>query len=363
MYSFDMTSEQKMLVETVHRFAEKEMRPVFRTAEETHTVPAKTLQTGWELGLLPGSIDPAYGGFGEYSALTSALYVEELGWGDVGISLHLLTPNLFALPIALWGTDQQKATYLEPFCHEHFAHATAGLIEPVYQFDPADLATTAKRQGDLYLLDGKKSYVPLANDAEYFLVYAQENGLTQAFIVPATAPGISVGEQTRLMGVNAFGVYPVTFTQVRIPIVNRLGGSKGIRLSRFLAVSRMALAALAVGQARAAYEYALAYAKDRTAFGEPIAHRQSIAFMLANMRIEIEATRLMVWEAAYRYDTQQDATQAALLAKRYADKMVLDVTDSAVQILGGHGYVRDHPVELWLRNGRGFVAWDGLLLA
>lgn len=363
MYSFDITSEQKMLVETVHRFAEKEVRPVFREAEEAHAAPAKLVQTGWELGLLPGSIEPAYGGFGEYSALTSALYLEELGWGDVGISLHLLTPNLFALPIALWGTEEQKKSYLGQFCDERFARATAALIEPVYQFDPADLATTAEKQGDSYRLTGQKSYVPLAHEAEHFLVYAKENNVTQAFIVPAAATGIKIGERTMLMGVKAFGVYAVDFQQVRVPVANRLGGSKGIRLSRLLTVSRMALAALAVGQARAAYEYALAYAKERTAFGEPIAHRQSIAFMLANMRIEIEATRLMVWEAAYRYDAKEDATKAALLAKQYADKMVLEVTDSAVQILGGHGYVRDHPVELWLRNGRGFATWDGLLLA
>ena len=363
MYSFEMTTEQKMLVETVHRFAEKEMRPHFREAEEAHAVPQPLVQTGWELGLLPGSIEPAYGGFGDYSAVTSALYLEELGWGDVGISLHLLTPNLFALPIALWGTQQQKAAYLPAFCNEHFARATAALIEPVYQFDPADLVTTAKKQGDTYLLNGKKSYVPLAPEAEYLLVYAQENGLTQAFIVPATTPGMTIGERVMLMGVKAFGVYPVAFENVQISAANRLGGNKGIRLNRLLTVSRMGVAALAVGQARAAYEYALAYAKERTAFGEPIAHRQSIAFMLATMRIEIEATRLMVWEAAYRYDTKQDASKAACLAKQYADKMVLEVTDSAVQILGGHGYVRDHPVELWLRNGRGFATWDGMLLA
>jgi acyl-CoA dehydrogenase len=363
MYAFDMTPEQKMLVETVHRFAEKEVRPRFREAEETHAVPAKLVQTGWELGLLPGSIEPIYGGFGEYSALTSALYLEELGWGDVGISLHLLTPNLFALPVALWGTPQQKADYLPQFCNEQFARATAALIEPVYQFDPADLATVAEKQAAAYLLNGQKTYVPLADEAEHFLVYAKENGITQAFIVPAVTPGVTIGERIMLMGVKAFGVYPVTFTQVRIPAANRLGGSKGIRLSRLLTVSRIALAALAVGQARAAYDYALAYAKERTAFGEPIAHRQSIAFMLANMRIEIEATRLLVWEAAYRYDAKQDASKAAVLAKQYADKMVLEVTDNAVQVLGGHGYVRDHPVELWLRNGRGFAMWDGLLLA
>jgi len=363
MYSFDMTSEQKMLVETVHRFAEKELRTAFRAAEEAHAAPDKLVQMGWELGLLPGSIEPTYGGFGEYSALTSALYLEELGWGDVGISLHLLTPNLFALPVALWGTEEQKRTYLKQFCNEHFARATAALIEPVYQFDPADLATTAEKAGKSYLITGQKSYVPLANKAAQFLVYAKENNITQAFIVPADTAGITIGARTMLMGVNALGVYSVDFHQARIPAENRLGGNKGIRLSRLLTVSRVGLAALAVGQARAAYEYALAYAKERTAFGEPIAHRQSIAFMLANMRIEIEATRLMVWEAAYRYDTKQDATKAAALAKQYADKMVLEVTDSAVQILGGHGYVRDHPVELWLRNGRGFAMWDGMVLA
>jgi alkylation response protein AidB-like acyl-CoA dehydrogenase len=119
---------------------------------------------------------------------------------------------------------------------------------------------------------------------------------------------------------------------------------------------------MAVGQARAAYEYALKYSKERTAFGEPIAQRQSIAFLLANMRIEIEAARLMVWEAAYRFDQREDATRAAMIAKQYADKMVLEVTDGAVQVLGGHGYVRDHPVELWLRNGRGFAMWDGLVM-
>ncbi|HRW11031.1 MAG TPA: acyl-CoA dehydrogenase, partial [Caldilineaceae bacterium] len=199
--------------------------------------------------------------------------------------------------------------------------------------------------------------------ATQMLIYARENNLTQAFLVSTDTPGVQVGARVQLMGIKALDLYEVTLAQVRIPLANRLGGSKGIRLSRLLAVSRIGLAALAVGQARAAYEYALAYAKERTAFGEPIAHRQSIAFMLANMRIELEATRLMAQEAAYRFDQGEDAGKAALLAKNYADKMVLEVTDSAVQILGGHGYVRDHPVELWLRNGRGFATWDGLLLA
>ncbi|MFN8490294.1 MAG: acyl-CoA dehydrogenase family protein [Caldilineaceae bacterium] len=363
MYSFDLTSEQKMLMETVHRFAEQKLRPRYRAAEEAKAVPDTLVQSGWELGLLPGSIDAQYGGFGEYSALTSALYLEELGWGDVGISLHLLTPNLFALPIALFGSKDQKEKYLSQFCEEGFPKATAAITEPVLQFDPAELATTAEKVDGNYVINGKKTFVPLAKGAELFLVYARENGITQAFIVPADTPGIQVGDRVMMMGVRALASYSVRFENVTVPAANRLGGLKGIRLNRLLTVSRIGLAALAVGQARAAYEYAVQYAKERMAFGEPIAQRQSIAFMLANMRIEIEATRLMVWEAAYKLDNQEDAAKAAILAKQYADKMVLEVTDGAVQVLGGHGYVRDHPVELWLRNGRGFAAWDGLVMA
>jgi len=363
MYSFTTTSEQKMLIETVHRFAENEMRPLFREAEESRCIPQQVVQTGWELGLLPASIEATYGGFGDYSALTSTLFLEELGWGDVALTLHLLTPNLFALPIALWGTEEQKERYLPRFCGEEIAYATAAMVEPVYQFDPATLATTAIKEGDSYLINGHKTIVPLTGNAEQMLVYACENKLTQAFILPIETPGIQIRSQVNLMGIKALDLCEVTFDHVRVPASNRLGGRKGMRLSRLLTVSRIGLAALAVGQARAAYEYALAYAKERMAFGEPIAQRQSIAFMLANMRIEIEAARLMAHEAAYTFDQHEDATTAAFLAKQYADKMVLDVTDNAVQILGGHGYVRDHPVELWLRNGRGFATWDGLLLA
>ncbi|MBI1293443.1 acyl-CoA dehydrogenase [bacterium] len=364
MYSFDMTAEQKMLVETVHRYAEKVLRPVYRDAEEDQCAPANAIRTGWELGLLPASIDAAFGGFGEYSALMSALFLEELGWGDVGLSLHLLAPNLFALPVALFGTKEQQAEFLPRFCDENFPQATAALIEPVYQFDPTTLATTAEKDGDHYVINGVKTMVPLANEAKTFLVYAQERNRTQAFIVPAATVGVTVADRVTMMGARALAVFSLRFDGVKVPAANRLGGLKGIRLSRLLTVTRMSAAALAIGQARAAYEYALAYAKERTAFGEPIAHRQSIAFMLAEMAMEIEGVRLQVWEAAYRFDSREDATRLAALAKLAADKMVLQVTDHAVQILGGHGYIREHPVELWLRNGRGFAAWgEGLVMA
>ena len=363
MYSFDMTPEQKMLVDTVHRYAEEVLRPAHRDAEELRHAPERAIEIGWELGLLPSSIPEEYGGFGHYSALDSALYLEELGWGDVGIALHLLTPNLFAQPVNLFGTKEQKEKYLPFFCGEEFPKATATLIEPVFQFDPGELSTVAIRDGNQYVISGKKTYVPLADRAELFLVYAREGGRTQAFIVPRETPGLKVGERIKVMGINALAMYEVELDEVKVPRANRLGGPKGIRINRILTVSRIGAAALAVGQARAAYEYALNYAKERVAFGEPIAHRQSIAFMLANMAIDIEGARLQTWEAAYRFDNREDASRLAVLAKTFADKMVLEVTDGAVQVLGGHGYVREHPVELWYRNGRGFATWEGLVMA
>ncbi len=199
MYSFDLTSEQRMLVDTVHRYAAQKLRPGFRAAEAAGSVPPDVVQTGWELGLLPGSIDAEYGGFGDYSALTSALYLEELGWGDVGMALHLLTPNLFALPIALFGTKEQKEQHLPRFCDEQFPKASAALVEPVYQFDPAALATTAAKEDNAYVIDGVKTLAPLAQEAEWFLVYAREGDLTQAFIVAADTPGLRIGDPVTMI--------------------------------------------------------------------------------------------------------------------------------------------------------------------
>ena len=164
------------------------------------------------------------------------------------------------------------------------------------------------------------------------------------------------------MGIKALATYELTLKDCRIPRENRLGGEKGCDFNLIMNSSRVALAAMAVGVARAAFEYSRDYAKERVAFGEPIASRQAIAFMLAEMAIEVDATRLMTWEAAWKLDRKEDATKEASLAKTYADDMAVTVTDRAVQILGGHGYIRDHPVELWLRNGRGFATFDGMAI-
>ena len=193
-------------------------------------------------------------------------------------------------------------------------------------------------------------------------VYAAEDGKTQAFLVPVVTEGLTVGSRNKLMGINSLPAYLVTLNEVRVPAANKLGGENGIDFSLILNHSRVALGAAAVGMARAGFEYARDYAKERVQFGEPIAHRQSIAFMLADMATEVDEARLLVWEAAWLLDRGQNVTREATIMKQQVDRMVMQVTDRAVQILGGYGYIREYPVELWLRNARGFAAFDGLAM-
>ena len=239
---------------------------------------------------------------------------------------------------------------------------TAALTEPVVKFDPYRLNTTAVRDGDEYVLNGTKTAVPLAETAELLLIYADEDGKTQGFLVPAAAAGLTVDKKAKLMGIKGLPTFMLTLADCRVPVENKLGGDDGINFGLILNHSRVALAAAAVGVARAGYEYALDYAKQRVQFGEPIAHKQCIAFMLADMATDIDEARLLVWEAAWQMDQGKDITRDAALMKQRVDDIVVQVADRALQILGGYGYIREYPVELWLRNARGFASFDGLAI-
>lgn len=363
MISFSPTEEQLMIVKMVQQFANDEMRKHHRECDEGGMIPEHIVNTAWQLGLISSSIPEEYGGAGgERSAVTGVLIAEELAWGDLAIAMHILCPALVVNPILEMGTEEQKKKYLPAFCGANFKAATAALIEPKFAFDPYSLSTTAKLEDSIYVINGQKCYVPLAADAELLIVYANERGKTQGFIIEKSINGLEVGEREKNMGIKALATYELFIKDCHIPKENRLGGENGCDFSRILNCSKVALSAMAVGVAKAAFEYSRDYAKERVAFGEPIAARQAIAFMLAEMAIEIDATRLMTWEAAWRLDRKEDATKEASLVKNYADDMVMMVTDRAVQILGGHGYIRDHPVELWLRNGRGFATFDGMAI-
>ncbi len=363
MISFSPSEEQQMIVNMVKQVATDEFRKVYREADESEEIPAHVVDTAWQMGFISSGIPEEHNGLGgEHSAITGSLIAEELAWGDLSMAMHSLCPALVAYPILEMGTAEQKSKYLPAFCGDKYKPATAALIEPRFNFDPSALSATAHFNGSDYVVSGDKCYVPLAADAELLLVYAAENGSTQGFILEKGASGLEIGEREKNMGVKALPTYEVALKDCRIPRENRLGAKDGCDFKRIINCSRVALSAMAVGVARAAFEYSRDYAKERVAFGEPIASRQTIAFMLAEMAIEIDATRLMTWEAAWKLDRKEDATREASLVKTYADDMVVMVTDSGVQILGGHGYIREHPVELWLRNGRGFATFDGMAI-
>ena len=363
MYSFEPSEEQRMLVDAVKRYAVNDLRPAMRDADEEAQLNMDLVEKGWELGILQASIPEEYGGFGERSAVTSVLAAEEMAWGDLAASFAVMTPSLYVLPILMAGTEAQKQELIPPVIEAEWKPYTAALLEWKFDFDANDLQTTAEEDGDAYVINGEKVYVPFADGYEGMIVYANLGGKTQGFIVPKGAEGVTVGERHKLLGVHALPLYRVKFEGVRIPKENRLGGPEGHDFAPIQAAMWVANAALAVGMSRAALEYAIDYAKDREAFGVKIGQKQAIAFMLAEMATDIESVRLLTWEAAWKLDNnKEDLYKSAYLAHTAAADMAMMVTDRAVQVLGGHGYIREHPVELWMRNGRGFATFAGLAM-
>ena len=360
MIDFQPTDEQQLAVDTVRAFAANEIRPLARECDEAGRPPEKLLEQAHELGLVANALPAAVGGGDERSATTGALLAEELAWGDLALALAILSPTLAAFPIAEWGTPAQREG-LARFAEASFVPGALALAEPRFDFDPFRPATRARRDGDAYVIDGGKCLVPWLPGADPILVVALEGDAPQAFLVPRRAEGLRA-EPERNMGIQALPTVELELRGVRVPAANRLGGDAGADLRRLVAQGRVAMAAMAVGVARAAFEVARDYARERHAFGVPIATKQAIAFKLADMAIEIDGARLLAWEAAWTLDQGRDATREALLARRQAQRVALEVADGAVQVLGGHGYIRDYLPEMHLRNARGFACFEALCL-
>jgi alkylation response protein AidB-like acyl-CoA dehydrogenase len=362
MVNFKPTEEQELLRDTLQNFAREVIRPSAREADEKDRVAPELVQKGWELGLVQASIPEEHGGYGSgRSAVGSTIELEELAYGDLSTTMHLLAPRLFTVPLIIAGTPEQRAAWLPRFCGDTFTVATAAFVEPNWSFDAREPSTRAERSGGDYVITGKKCLVPLADRAEAVLVYAKTVDGLAAFIVEPGAAGLTVGAREKNLGIHALDTFPVSLDGVRVPAAHRLGGEQA-QIQPLIDASRVASAALAVGVSRAAFDYARDYAKERKAFGVAIGRKQAIAFMLADMATEVDAMRLLAWEAAWRLDKGLAATRESYLARHYAAQASLKIADNALQVLGGHGYIRDHLVELFLRNARGFAMIDGLAI-
>jgi alkylation response protein AidB-like acyl-CoA dehydrogenase len=361
MIDFEPTEEQALVVETVRQFAANEIRPRARAAEEAKTPAREAIEAAHGLGLVANALPSEVGGGGERSAVLGVLVAEELAWADLATALAILSPALLAFPLADHGSAAQRAARLPRFAGDAFVPGSLALVEPGFGADPFRPRTQAKRDGKHYVLDGRKCLVPWLDGGEGVLVFADEDGRAQGFLVPRDAPGLAATREA-LMGIQALPTVELCLAGVRVPLDARLGEAAGSDLGRVIARGRTALAALGVGVARAAFEIARDYAKEREAFGTKIAQKQAIAFLLAQMAIEIDGARLLAWEAAWRLDQGELALREATLAFDQVRRIALDVADGAVQVLGGHGYIRDYLPELLLRNARGFASFEALAL-
>lgn len=361
---FDLTpsEEQQMLQEAARSFADHELRPAAAAADSAGEAPAALLAGVADLGLAALVIPEALGGVGaERSAMTNVLVAEALAHGDLGLAVACLAPSAVSTALVLWGDEMQQATYLPAFVSDNAPVAALAVQEPQPLFDPCALRTSARREGSDFILSGVKSLVPRAGQAELFIVAAQFEGAPALFIVESSSAGLSV-EPEPAMGLRAASTARLHLQDVRLPASALLGGAAAEVYRDCLALSRIAWSALATGTAQAVLDYVIPYVNERTAFGEPISHRQAVAFAVADISVELEGLRLTNWRAASRAERGASFTREAALARRLAADKGARIGSDAVQLLGGHGYVKEHPVERWYRDLRAAGVVEGVLL-
>ncbi len=367
MVDFELTEEQKLMQKTAHEFAEKEMRPIALEYDKKGTMPWDVVKKAHEIGLDTAFIPEAYGGGGINSTLTHCVVMEELNWGCAGIATGLLGAGLAYLPIIHMGTEEQKKRFLPRFTAPEPRLGALALTEPDAGSDNQAISTTAVKQGNEWVLNGVKRFITNGGIADIHVVFATiDKSLrfmgVRGFVVEHGNPGLKEGKVEDKMGVRASHTSEVILEDCHIPADNMLGAEEGTGFygaMKTLESSRPLVAAGAVGIARAAYEYALDYSRKRKQFGGPIAKKQAIAFMLADMKTKIDAARLLVHRAAWMLDQDMPMNKEASEAKLFAADMAMDVTTDAVQIMGGAGYMKDEPVEKWMRDAKVFQIWEG----
>ena len=363
MIDFSMTKEQKMIKDEIANLVKDLVTPVAQEIDGNREIPSDLIQKAWELGATVSMVPEEYGGFGmEDSPILSSIILEELAYGDMAYAIAVTLPSLFVHPIAEMGTEDQKKTYLPPYCGESYKPCTLAINEPHFGFDPVKLKTTATQKNGSFFLNGEKCFVPKAEQSDHMLVAAAVDGMNEIFIVGTDNPGIQLSQRERNLGLYSLETYKVKFDNCQIPAENRLGDSENNGYDRMLQKSRVALSAIGTGISRAVFDYAKNYAVERVQFGEPIAHKQSIAFMVAEMAYETDAMRLMTWKAASRLEAGKDARREAYLAKIYAGEMTMRIADYGVQIMGGHGYIKDYPMERYYRSARGISILEGIAM-
>lgn len=361
---FDLTptEDEQMLVDVVTELAADIVRPAAAEADDACRAPVEVLAAAQEVGLPGLGVPEALGGIiEECSAMASTLVAEALATGDMGLAVACLAPGSVATAIGLWGTDAQQQTYLPSFTGGNAPAAALALAEPTVLFDAFAPATRAVRDGTGYVLDGTKSAVVRGAEAELFVVGALLEGRPALFVVESGTPGLEV-EADPSMGLRAASLSRLHLSGVRVGEDALLGDTDATAYAQCVRLSRLAWCALAVGTGQAVLDYVTDYVNQREAFGEPISYRQSVAFMVADMAIEVQSMRLLTWQAASRAARGEDITREVGLARQLCAEKGMRIGLDGVQLLGGHGFVKEHPVERWYRDLRAIGLMEGGVL-
>ena len=362
---FDLTpdDEQQMLREAIDAFAAERIRPAALLADGACATPPEILDLAAELGVGILGVPEELGGvMAERSAVTSVLVTEALARGDLGIALAALAPSAVATALGLWGNGEQQSTYLPAFASENAPAAALALLEPRPLFDPMRLETRARADAGGWILNGAKALVPRAAEAELFVVAAEAEGRGPAlFIVESSTSGVFT-EPEPAMGLRAAATGRLILEDVRLPSTALLGEGHREVFLECVQRARVAWCALSVGAAQAVLDYVTPYVNERVAFGEPISNRQAVAFAVADIGIELEGMRLLTYRAASRADAGKSFDREAALARRLCAEQGSRIGSEGVQLLGGHGYVKEHPVERWYRDLRAAGVMEGALL-
>ena len=362
---FDLTpdDEQQMLRESVRDFGLAKLRPAAQAADDACATPSELLAQANELGLTMVGVPEELGGaVAQRSAVTTVLMAEALAQGDMGIAVACLAPAGVSTALSLWGDADQQATYLPEFVGENVPTAALAIVEPRPLFNPFELQTRARRGGDGFVLDGVKSLVPRAGDAELFIVAADLEGEGPAlFIVESGAAGLGI-EPEPAMGIRAAATGRLILEDVKLPAGALLGDGSRELMAECVQLGRLGWCAVAIGTGQAVLDYVIPYVNEREAFGEPISSRQAVAFTVANIAIELDGMRLATYRAASRVDQGASFAREVSLARRLCSERGMAIGSDGVQLLGGHGYTKEHPVERWYRDLRAAGVMEGALV-
>jgi acyl-CoA dehydrogenase len=360
---FNLTKEQQMIQQLARDFAKNEIAPVAEHYDHTHEYPWPVVKKAQELGLTSMSVPEDYGGLG-LSLFEEVVVGEELSWGCSGISTALAVNGLAILPVLIAGNEEQKQDYCCRLVDGQMASYC--LTEPEAGSDVAGIKTTARLEGDCYVINGSKTFITGATVANFYTVFAytdpsqRYNGMS-CFIVDRDWPGVSTGKPFNKMGQHASDTAEVIFDNVRVPVSHLLGreGDGFLIAMKVFDRSRPGTAAGALGVARRALEESINYAKTRNSMGKPIWQYQAIGHMIADMAMELEAARLLVWKSAWAVDAGVKNTTASAYGKAYAADACMKIVTNAVQVFGGYGYMAEYPVEKLMRDAKIFQIYEG----